>query len=394
MNGTYVEINLDNIANNCKSVINKYNDYDYYIAVVKGSAYGHGEYIVNTLVENGINYIAVSSLEEGLCVRKYNKKVPVLLLEPIDISALDIALDNNFTLTVHNLDYIKSLTKVLKSKIKCHIKVDSGMGRLGICSKDEFKECFDILTDNKFAYVEGVYSHFATIGVFDKKWDNQLEKFKEITSLVDLDSIPIRHLGSSIVMLAHPKIDFCNAIRTATLLYGYNIGPTESSVGLKNKLRVFRNRYYKKKFNISETYSNVEIDLKPCMSFYTKLLQIKKIPSGESIGYGAKVHLKRDTFVGVIDLGYNNGIGTKNINRYVYINNKKYKVLSVGMNMSFIEVDESVSLDDKVVVLDGDNITIGALARFTDRTFHEMLLSVGKSNKRVYTKNGEIDFIE
>lgn len=394
MNKTYVEINLDNIEHNVKTIKEKYNNYEYYIGVVKGDAYGHGEYIVNTLVNNGINYIAVATIEEGINVRKYNKDIPVLLLEPIDIDEIDIALKNNFTITVHDFDYIKELNKTINKKIKCHIKIDSGMGRLGIKDKNELKESYDILNKNKNIIVEGIYSHFATIGVFDKKWDNQLENFKSITSLIDIEDIPIRHLGSSIVLLAHPKIDICNGIRIGTLLYGYNITPTESNSGIKNKLRTLRNRYYQKKYSISKTYTNVELNLLPCMNFYTNILQIKKVNSGDSIGYGGKVYIENDSYIAVIPIGYNNGIGTGNINRYVFINNKKYNVLSVGMNMSFVLVDENVKLNDKVILLDNKNITIGALARFTDRTFHEMLLSIGKNNKRVYTKEKEIEFEE
>lgn len=394
MNKTYVEINLDNIEHNVKTIKEKYNNYEYYIGVVKGDAYGHGEYIVNTLVNNGINYIAVATLEEGINVRKFNKDIPVLLLEPIDIDEIDIALKNNFTITVHDIDYIKELNKIINKKIKCHIKIDSGMGRLGIKDKNELKESYDILNKNKNIIVEGIYSHFATIGVFDKKWDNQLENFKSITSLIDIEDIPIRHLGSSIVLLAHPKIDICNGIRIGTLLYGYNITPTESNSGIKNKLRTLRNRYYQKKYSISKTYTNVELNLLPCMNFYTNILQIKKVNSGDSIGYGGKVYIENDSYIAVIPIGYNNGIGTGNINRYVFINNKKYNVLSVGMNMSFVLVDENVKLNDKVILLDNKNITIGALARFTDRTFHEMLLSIGKNNKRVYTKEKEIEFEE
>jgi len=393
MNETYVEINLDNIENNVKTIINKYNDYDYYIGVIKGSAYGHGEYIVNTLVESGINYVAVSTLEEALNVRIYNKDIPILILEPINLDKIDIAIKNKFTITVHDINYIKELNKIKNLKIKCHIKIDSGMGRLGIKDKNELKESYEILKSNKGIFVEGIYSHFATTGVFDKKWDNQLDNFISITSLIDINDIPIRHLGSSIVLLSHPKIDFTNGIRIGTLLYGYNISPTESNVGLKNKLRLLRNKYYQKKYNISETFKNVKLDLLPCMSFYTNILQIKTIKKGDAIGYGAKVLIDKDTNIAIIPVGYNNGLGTKNINRYIFINNKLYKVLSIGMNMSFLEIDDSVKIDDKVIVSDNKNITIGSLARNNDTTFHEMMINIGKNNKVVYTRNKSVEFI-
>lgn len=394
MEETFVKINLDNLSNNVKNIISKYNEYDYYIGVVKGDAYGHGEYIVNTLLDSGINYFAVSTLDEALNIRKFNKDVNVLILEPISLNNINDAIKNKFTITVHNLDYIKELNNIIKDKIKCHIKIDSGMGRLGIKEKYELKESYEILKNNKNIVIEGIYTHFATIGVFDKEWDNQLVKFKEITSLINLKEIPIIHLGSSIVLLSHPKIDFANAIRVGTLLYGYNITPIESSVGLKNKLRKFRNKYYQKKYNISETYTNVKLELLTCMSFYTSILQINKLNKGEKIGYGAKVTLEEDSYVAIIPIGYNNGIGTKNINRYVYINNKKYRVLSVGMNMSFVLVDSNVKITDEVILLDGKNITIGTLARFNDTTFHEMLINIGKSNKKRYYRKDKLEYEE
>ena len=85
---TYIEIDLDNISHNVKNVINKYSDYKYYIAMVKANAYGHGLYVVNEMIESGINYFAVSSLEEAISIRKHNQEIPVLVLEPINLNYL------------------------------------------------------------------------------------------------------------------------------------------------------------------------------------------------------------------------------------------------------------------------------------------------------------------
>ena len=88
-NNTVVNIDLDNLENNIKVIRNKYNEYRYFIAVLKASAYGHGEYIVNTLEKNNINYVAVSVISEALNIREYSKKVNILILEPISISDLN-----------------------------------------------------------------------------------------------------------------------------------------------------------------------------------------------------------------------------------------------------------------------------------------------------------------
>ena len=94
MRNTYALINLKNLEDNIKEIKNKYNDYKYYIGVVKANAYGHGEYIVNTLEKAGINYLAVSSLEEALSVRKYNKKLPILCFGYVNIEEIDKVIEN------------------------------------------------------------------------------------------------------------------------------------------------------------------------------------------------------------------------------------------------------------------------------------------------------------
>lgn len=394
MKGTYIEINLDNLKHNVKTIKEKYNNYDYYIAVVKGDAYGHGQYIANTLEKSGINYLAVSSLKEANDIRKYNKNIPILLLQPVPIEDLNQVTKNNLTLVIHELEYAKKITENLKDNLKIHLKIDSGMGRLGFTDKKDLKKCYDLLSKNKLVEIEGIYSHFATIGLFDKRWDIQLERFKDITSEINLKDIPIRHMASSATLINHPKIEFCNAVRSATLLYGYNISINQSNKGIKNKLKTLRNKLCQKKYNISKCYTNIDINVKKCMKFYTNILAIKEIKKGDKIGYGAKIKVSENTKIAILPLGYNNGIGTKNINRYVVIKGKRYNVLETSMNMTIIKIDDQVTKKDQVILMDNENITIGQLGRFADKHMHEIMLDIGKNNKRVYIEDKKIIHIE
>ena len=378
---TYVEINLNNLAHNAKVITSKYNDYKYFFAVLKSESYGHGERIVNSLTKNGINYIAVSYISEALKVREYNKDIPILLLQPIEINELEIAKKNNLTITIHDYDYLKEVLKK-NEKIKVHLKLDTGMNRLGFKSKEKVKKAVEEI--NKSDYIlEGIYSHFATIGLFDNNYDIQVQNFKNLTSLIDLKEIPIVHFASSVILLSHPKLDFCNGVRTGILLYGYNVCPQTSNIGLKNKLRNIRNKYYQKKYNISKTYTNVKIDVKPAMKMYTGILQIKDLKQGDKIGYGAYT-AKKDMKIAILPIGYNNGIGKNNSYRYVIINDKKYEVIgSIGMNMMSIKIDKHVKINDKVLVM-GDSITLGAMSRFKNASISETLLEIGKNNPKIY----------
>ena len=225
---TFVEINIDNLQENVKNIKNYFNNYKYYFGVVKGNAYGHDIHIINYLIESGINYLAVSSLEEAIKLRKVNNEIPVLCLEPIDLDYIDICIKNNITITIHDYDYYKGLmNKKLEGKLKVHIKIDSGMNRIGIKDRDHITEIYNNLINSKNIILEGIYTHLATTGISDIYWDKQVKKFKYLTENIDLNKIPIVHMARSIAFLDHPKIDICNGIRIGIAMYGYDPNPIQ-----------------------------------------------------------------------------------------------------------------------------------------------------------------------
>lgn len=386
---TFMEVNIDNITSNVKNIIKKYNDYKYYIAMVKSNAYGHGMYIINDLIKSGINYFATSSLEEALNIRKYNKEIGILCVEKIELDSLDTAINNNITLTIHEIDYLKNIIKKTNKKIKVHIKIDTGMNRLGVNNKDEFNEIITLINNSKNILLEGLFTHFATPGINDKFFDIQVSNFKSITSDIDLSKIPMIHLSSSFIVLSHPKIDFANSIRIGTILYGFDIAPKRLSNSPKNILRKIRNNYLIKKYKISKTYDDVNIELKPALKLKTNIIQIKHIKKGDKVGYGIQYEAKKDEVIATIPIGYDDGIGTNHINRYVVINNKKYPVIGeISMCMMSILIDDSVKITDEVTIL-GDGITIGQIARLNNTSMHNTLVNIGKNLPRVYIKNNK-----
>lgn len=381
---TYMEIDLDILSKNVKNIINKYNDYKYYIAMIKSNAYTHGMYIVNTLIDSGINYLAVSSLDEAIEIREYNKDIPVLCTEIIDNDLIETALKNNITLTVESLNYLKEL----KDKCTIHIKIDSGMNRLGVNSKKEFNEMIDYINKNKNIKLEGIFTHFATPGINDPYYDIQLKNFRNITSDIDLNKIPIVHLSSSFILLNHPRIKEETGFRIGTLLYGYDISLDEYGNDLTSKIRKLRDNYLIKKNNISPVIRNTVIDVKPCLKVFTNVMSIRDIKSGDILGYGGK-KIYKDTKIAVLPIGYEDGIGTNNYGRYVIINNKKYNAIGpVCMCMMFVEIDDEVHIGDKVTIL-GDGITLGSLSRLKGEGIQETLVSLGNRMKRVYIKNNK-----
>ena len=391
---TFIEINLDNIIKNVKTIIKKYPDYKYYIGMVKSNAYGHGMYVINEMINNGINYLAVSNLEEALDIRRFNKDIPVLCVEPIELDSIDVAIKNNVTITIHDIDYFKKINDQIKKKIKVHIKIDTGMNRLGIKDKDEFNEIVKLIKENDNIYLEGLFTHVATPGVNDKFYDNQISKFKYITSDIDLSKIDIIHLSSSFIMLAHPKIEIANGVRCGTILFGYDIAPKKLNNSPKNILRKIRNSYLIKKYNISKTYENVDIDLKPAFKVKTNVIQIKKIKKHEKVGYGILYEAQKDEIIATLPIGYDDGIGINHDNRYVLINNKKYKAVGeISMCMMSVLVDESVKVGDSVTIM-GDSITLGMMSRLNNTSIHNTLVNIGKVLPRIYKKDNKIVYSE
>lgn len=393
---TYVEVNIDNLKNNVKNILNYYNNYEYYFGVVKGNCYGHGTtHVINELIESGINYLAVSSLEESLEIRKINKKIPILSLEPIRLEYIDICIKNNITITVHDYNYAKELiNKKLNKKIKIHLKIDSGMNRLGFKEKEQLNEIYNELKNKENVEIEGIFTHFATLGINDKEWDNQLENFKKITSDINLKEIPIVHLYKSAAFINHAKLDFANGIRLGIAMYGYYSEPKYNTKGIKNKLRAIKRKINKRKNNISKTTTKLPIELKSAFKMYTEIMQVKQIKKGEFVGYGAMYRAKQDELIGIMPVGYDDGIFRKSTGRYVAINNKKYQIIGdVGMGMTAVKIDNTVNMYDKVTLI-GDEISIKDVANHNGTSIYETMCNIGKQIPRAYIKDNEVSAIE
>lgn len=391
---TYVEVNLDNIKNNVKKILKKYNDYQYYIGIVKGNAYGHGMYVINEMIENGINYLAVSCLEEAINIRKYNKDIPILCLEPINLKYIDEIINNQVTISIPTLEYLNTLLKLkFTSKIKIHLKIDSGMHRLGFTDKEDVLKAVNAIKSDKRIILEGIFTHFATTGIADKNWDKQLDNFKEITSLIDLSKIPIVHMGRSLTLLTHPKITFCTGIRLGIILYGFNTTPKYSDSFL-DKLRQIKANYLIKKFKISKTTTDNEIDLLQALELYSEILQIKKVKKGEFVGYGTAFKASHDMIVATVSIGYTDGVGRRNSGRNVVINDKRYPIIGeIGMNMLSVEIDESVKIKDIVKIM-GKGISIREVSYYIGNSTYETLAMLPITLPRVYIKDNKKIYIE
>ena len=383
---TYVEVNNKTLTNNVKEIILKYNDYKYYFGVVKANAYGHGDYIVNDLIKGGINYLAVSSLEEAISIRKYNKEIPILCLEPISLEYIKDIFDNSITITIENKDYVKELiNKKITKQLKVHLKLDTGMSRLGFTDKEELTESIKLLKENNNILLEGIYTHLATSGINDIYYDKQISKFEELTKDINLKEIPIVHIGRSMTLVNHSKLSFVNGVRLGICMYGFNNSLSEPT-GLR---KIKRDRLLKR-LNISQTILTNNLNLKTAFTLYTEVMSIRKIKQGSFVGYGAGYIAKEDTLIATLPIGYVDGMNK--LMKYVSINNKKYEIIGeICMDMTMVKIDDTVKLHDKVEIF-GNNISIKEVSRRLNTNAYHILTGITTRVPRVYDDKTEIKY--
>lgn len=378
---TFARIDGDILKKNIEEIKKNYSNYEYYIGVVKNNAYNHGIYVVNDLIAGGVNYLAVSSLEEAIEIRKYNLDIPILCLEPIEIEYVYDAINNNVTLTVETLEYLQELNELkLKDLIKIHIKIDSGMNRLGFKSSKHLKNAIHLVNNNKKIYIEGIYSHFATSGVSDKYWDIQLNNFKDITKDINLKEILIVHLGRSLTMVNHPKISFCNGIRIGIVMFGFAQNMSKGNIFQELKRNMLIKRY-----NISDTYRTNHLNLRTAFSLYSKVISLRKINEGEFVGYNANFIAKAPMFVATIPAGYADGV-TKEFN-FVIIKGKKCEIIADTMDMIIVKVDKNIKVGDKVEIF-GDSIKIPEVTAKLGINAYHLFNQITNRVPRIHVREG------
>lgn len=334
---TYVEVNKQNICNNIKTIINKYPFYEYYFGVVKADCYGHGD-VIDAIIAGGCNYLAVATLEEALKIRKQYHDIPILCLEIIAIEYLDIAEKNSITITVASLEYAKKIKN--KRGMKIHIKINTGMNRLGITNIDEFEKVYKLLQ------IEGVYSHiYNAVNKIDS--DKQITLFQNI---IKDKHIKIVHLQASEALVNYKKLDFVNATRLGIIMYGFT-----------NYLQLL-----------------------PTFVLHSEVIQIQKLKKGDSLGYNGTYIATKNEEIAVIAIGYADGIIRKNKGRYVYIHNKPYEIIgNICMDMLFIKIDDSVKEKDEVLILK-DIEHINQVADYLDTIPYEIICLISKRVPRIY----------
>lgn len=351
---TYAEINLSNLYENYLNV-ESLSKGKKVIPVVKANAYGHGVLeVVGHLIEKKVDYFAVSLLEEALEIRKSFKNVEILVMGVVEREYFDIAAKNNIILTISNLDQLEDIAKLV-NMLKIHIKIDTGMNRLGFKSDKDILQAFDILNSSSSIVLEGIFTHFSTADSNEEYYRMQLSRFKYVYDLLNYDFKMVHASNSSSAIKYEPEIDFTTHTRLGISLYGLTLDS-----GTKLLLNTYR--------------------------LISHISEIKHLVPGEKVGYGATYTAKENEIIGVLPIGYADGFIRQNQGGDVEINNKRFKIIGrICMDQMFIKIDESISKSDDVILF-GNLVSIDEVANRLNTINYEIICQITYRVPKIYIK--------
>lgn len=350
---TWAEVDCDAIANNIQWF--KQQTSHHLIAVLKANAYGHGDYpVALTAMEAGACMVAVSSLDEALNLRLQGFKDDILILGYVRPSDLEIAKQQNITCTIVSLDWAKEVSQYHHlDGLKLHLKVDTGMNRIGIKSVEEALEVLKLLKA-KNIFVEGIFTHYACADEDLAYCQFQQKNFHEILDACH-ESFKYIHCENSAALINF-KDERCNTSRLGLGMFGISPLP-------------------------------IELPLQPAFSLYSKLTRVKRIKKGEKVGYGATFCASEDCFVGTLSIGYADGFTRANQGRKLICENEEVELIGrICMDQCMVLLPYEMPVGSIVEII-SKNLSVTQMANELNTIPYEVLCLFSDRIPRVIYKN-------
>lgn len=367
---TWIEVDLEALDHNLKQFRSLIGPKTLLMPVVKSNAYGHGlERVARFLDQHSeVNRICVVNLEEAEVLQKSGVKKPLIILSFFekDFEKIKrVALGGNVAFPLYTFEQAILLNRVgeeIGLPITVHLKIDTGMTRLGL-RPAETLSFLKKISKFKFLNREGLWSHFSQSEEDSKFTKQQTDALKNLRKELSLHgfNFPLVHNACTASAILYPFSHF-DAVRIGLGIYGLN----------------------------SSAKTARKIDLKPCLSMYTKIIQIKQVPKGSKIGYGATFTTKKSSKIAVLPIGYSDGFdrGFSN-NADVIVGGKACPVRGrVCMNLTMVEITKvsKARVGDRVVVLGAGHtrITADAWAKRLGTISYEVLTRLNPFLPRIY----------
>ncbi|MBT2158289.1 alanine racemase [Clostridioides difficile] len=369
---TWAEINLDNLRFNLNNIKNLLEEDIKICGVIKADAYGHGAVEVAKLLEKEkVDYLAVARTAEGIELRQNGITLPILNLGYTPEEAFEDSIKNKITMTVYSLETAQKINEIAKSlgeKACVHVKIDSGMTRIGFQPNEESVQ--EIIELNKLEYIdlEGMFTHFATADEVSKEYTyKQANNYKFMSDKLDEAGvkIAIKHVSNSAAIMDCPDLRL-NMVRAGIILYGHY--PSDD---------VFKDR----------------LELRPAMKLKSKIGHIKQVEPGVGISYGLKYTTTDKETIATVPIGYADGFTRIQKNPKVLIKGEVFDVVGrICMDQIMVRIDKDIDIKvgDEVILFGEGEVTAERIAKDLGTINYEVLCMISRRVDRVYMENNEL----
>jgi len=367
---THARIHLDNISFNIAGIRQAIGPERKILIAVKANAYGHGAVEVSRLAESiGVEWLGVATVPEGLHLRQAGVQLPILKLSLTFPEEMEPAVRGNLTLTVCerlNVDALQHICHATGLQAAVHLKVETGMGRIGVSAAEAPDLAVHIERDCPNLRLEGIFTHLPVSDESDPAYTRlQIERFKAKVNVIHSAigrRVSLVHCANSGAVLAHQP-GWLDLVRPGVMVYGTYPDPSTPRT----------------------------IPLKPGLSFITRVSFLKKVAAGTSIGYGRTWFAPQDTWIATLPVGYADGFNRLFSNRgRVLINGRSYPVVGrICMDQSMVDLgpETNVSVGDDVVLIGksgAEQITCAEWAQILGTITYEVTCQINARVERVY----------
>lgn len=372
---TWAEINLDTLEQNYKNLKQLITHKTKVCCVLKANAYGHGSVEIAKLYENmGIDYIAVSNMDEALELRNAGIKLPITCLSFVPEYQYEELLKNNIDIPIYTLSQGIALNNIALKHQKVanvHIKIDSGMSRIGFLCNDMAIRDIKQLSRLDGLHFKGIFTHFARADERDKfHTQKQFYVFSKLIQSLEKQNITfdIRHCCNTAATICYPEYHL-DMVRLGIALFGYYP---------------------------SKEVSKKDVNIKPVMSLFSTISNLKVVEKGTGVSYGHK-YIVQDDYekIATIPIGYADGFSRALSNScYVKVKGDKYPIVgNVCMDQSMIRLDISKEFEigDKVVIYsDEQDMGVERLAKAMGTISYEVLCMMQRRIPRIFRRKGKV----
>jgi alanine racemase len=370
---TWVDIDLDALVENIRAVKSGLGRNVAVLLTVKADAYGHGAVQIARAADETVDWFGVATLDEALELRRAEVRKKILILSPSLEREIPGVVDNGFAATVSSSDFVRSIASYAASTgrtAEVHVEVDTGMGRTGFFPA-EAEALVLAIARLPGLRLGGLFTHYPVSDVDTAFTLEQARRFLAVVEHVRAAGVdvPLVHSANSAALCGAPETHM-QMVRPGLIAYGHYPPGVEKS-----------------------------IPVRPVMSWKSRLVEVRRVPRGTSVSYGRTYTTERDTWLGVVPVGYGHGYPFRlsNAGRMIVAGKFAPVVGRVTMDMTMVDLTDAIPLPavgDEVVLVGGSGgreISVDDLAGWAGTISYEIMCGISKRVPRIYLRGGRIE---